>query len=106
MRKKFKISKQNGSTKVHNTISCFSCDKELENLVYGSVEVHPQGGLHFSSQGHYGSTIFDPVGLNLSIEIAICDECVMRKMDRIRGSGKETLENDVGIILDALQRHG
>lgn len=89
-----------------STISCFSCDKKLKNWVYDSVEVHPQDGLHFSSNGHYGSTIFDPVGLDLSIEIAICDECIMRKLEHVRGSGKETLENEVGILLDALSRHG
>lgn len=96
---------------IKNTIKCFVCDSELENWVYDGreghkVEVHPQGGLQFVSYGHYGSTIFDPVGKNIQIELAICDVCVMKKLDHIRGSGKEELENDVGIILGALDRHG
>jgi hypothetical protein len=98
--------------KTYEKINCFVCDKELENWVYESkatgkmVEVHPMGGLHFQTRGHYGSTIFDPMGTGETLDIAICDLCVMKNLGKVRGSGKESLENEVDILLDALERHG
>ena len=79
-----------------DTINCFCCDKELQNMHYGSrlkdsyVYVHPMGGLHFQSFGHYGSTMFDPMD-GTSIDIAICDECIKLRRDKIRGNGKKSI---------------
>lgn len=98
-------------SKTYNTIDCIVCSKELDNLQYEMrdgrpVEVHPMGGLHFRTYGHYGSTIFDPMGTGEYLDIAICDPCIMKNLDNVRGSGKKSLEEEVDILLDALERHG
>lgn len=98
--------------KTENKIPCFACGKELDNLDYVSretgkrVEVHPINGLHFRSYGHYGSTIFDPMGTGEYLDIAICDLCIMKNRDNIRGSGKEGLEEHIDMLADAVERHG
>jgi hypothetical protein len=95
-----------------NKIPCIVCEKELDNLVYESskrthmIEVHPMGGLHFQTRGNYGSAIFDPVVTDERLDVAICDVCIMKNLDKVRGTGKKQLENDVDILLDALERHG
>ena len=83
--------------KSNTTIPCIVCNESLDNLEYelrdGTMcEVHPMGGLHFSTRGHYGSTIFDPMGTGETLDIAICDTCVLNNIDKVRGSGKKSLE--------------
>lgn len=78
--------------KITNKIPCFCCDKELDNMEYEmhgnkKVFVHPMDGLHFTTHGHYGSTIFDPMD-GTTLDIAICDDCVMLRKDKIRGNGR------------------
>ena len=83
--------------KIENTIPCIVCKTPLQNLEYESqngsnVEVHPMYGLHFTSYGHYGSTIFDPMGTGERLDVAICDKCIMANLDIVRGTGRESLE--------------
>jgi hypothetical protein len=98
--------------KIENKIPCIVCSKELDNLDYESrstgnrIEVHPMCGLHFRTYGHYGSTIFDPMGTGEYLDVAICDYCVMKNLEKVRGNGKESLKNNVDIIVDAMERHG
>jgi hypothetical protein len=97
--------------KIENKINCIVCNRELDNLEYemnngNQVEVHPMNGLHFRTYGHYGSTIFDPMGTGETLDVAICDVCIMKNLDKVRGTGKEDLENNVDMLLDALERHG
>lgn len=95
-----------------NTIKCFKCDVEMKNWEYFTpqeefIEVHPiDSGLSFRTYGHYGSTIFDPVGTGEYLDVAICDYCVMKNLEKVRGNGKESLKNNVDIIVDAMERHG
>lgn len=97
--------------KIETKIDCIACGKELDNIEYTTrsngtkVEVHPMDGLHFRTYGHYGSTIFDPID-GTYLDIAICDVCIMKNLDKVRGSGKEKLEHEVDILLDAVERHG
>jgi hypothetical protein len=82
--------------KNYNTIKCIVCANDLENLQYEMrdgkpVEVHPINGLHFRTYGHYGSTIFDPMGTGEYLDIAICDSCIMNNIEKVRGSGKSGL---------------
>lgn len=96
--------------KTYSKINCFVCDKELDNWEYetrsGSlVEVHPMDGLHFMTRGHYGSTIFDPMS-DKRLDIAICDLCVMKNLDKVRGTGKKELEDSIDVLIDAVERHG
>jgi hypothetical protein len=97
--------------KTYNKIPCIVCSEELDNLQYEmrdgkQVEVHPMGGLAFRTYGHYGSTIFDPIGAGEYLDVAICDLCVMKNLDKVRGSGKEQLEDNVDMLVDAAERHG
>jgi hypothetical protein len=96
----------------YSKIDCAVCGEELDNLQYDSretgkpIEVHPIGGLHFRTYGNYGSVIFDPIGTGEYLDIAICDLCIMKNLDKVRGSGKEELEENVDILFDAVERHG
>jgi len=97
--------------KTENTIDCIVCGKSLDNLDYEMrngkrVEVHPMHGLHFITYGHYGSVIFDPMGTGEYLDIAICDLCVMKNLDKVRGTGKNGLEGNVDVLMDAAERHG
>ena len=83
--------------KIEGTIPCIVCKTPLQNIEYelndnSKVEIHPMYGLHFASSGHYGSTIFDPMGTGEKLDVAICDKCVMANLNIVRGTGKESLE--------------
>lgn len=97
---------------IENKIHCFVCDKDLVNWSYKNkdnsiTEIHPvSGGLSFRTYGHYGSVIFDPMGHCEYLDIAICDLCIMKNLDAVRGTGKEDLENNVDMLIDAVERHG
>jgi len=86
------------TSKTYTIIPCIVCNKDLDNINYvgkhGPVEVYPMKGLHFRTYGHYGSTIFDPMGNGKSLDVAICDHCIMQNLDKVRGTGKAGLEND------------
>lgn len=83
--------------KTTETIDCFCCGRQMGNWVYDMpirngdtvhVCIHPIGGLHFSTRGHYGSRVFDPMdGKDTKLEIAICDECIIDKAKRVHGTG-------------------
>ncbi len=98
--------------KTETKIGCIACGKELDNLEYTTrsngtkVEVHPMDGLHFRTYGHYGSTIFDPMGTGEYLDVAICDVCIMKNIDNVRGSGKKSLDHEIDILVDAVERHG
>ena len=96
--------------KTENKIHCIVCSKELDNLEYDNsrgdkVEVHPMDGLRFRTYGHYGSTIFDPMGPGEYLDVAICDLCIKKNLDKVRGTGKNQLIHEVDILLDALERN-
>ncbi len=96
--------------KTYDKIPCLACGKELDNLQYEMrdgkpVEVHPMGGLHFRTYGHYGSTVFDPM-TGTYLNIAICDLCIIKNLDKVRGNGKQELEYTVDILVDAAERNG
>lgn len=58
-------------------LPCLICDKRLRNAVSDSTN-QPDEGTAFDTQGHYGSTVFDPMD-GTFIEISICDECLVKK---------------------------
>lgn len=86
--------------KKETKIGCLACGKELDNLEYTTrsngtkVEVHPMDGLHFRTYGHYGSTVFDPMD-GAYLDIAICDECVAKNLDKVRGNGVKSLRQAI-----------
>lgn len=66
-------------------LNCISCDKELLNIgdEFDGGGHQPCGGLSFHTYGHYGSTFFDPMD-GSAIQIAICDECLVKADDKGR----------------------
>lgn len=58
-------------------------------------------GLHFRTYGHYGSTIFDPMD-GTYLDVAICDECIMKNLNKVRGNGV----NDLFNFENMMERHG
>ena len=96
--------------KTNNKIPCIVCSKELDNMEYDmkdkKVEVHPMDGLHFRTYGNYGSVIFDPMGTGEYLDVAICDLCIMKNLDSVKGTGKQGLLDNVDMLIDAAERHG
>lgn len=88
--------------KTDSTVICFCCDKQMNNWEYDSptrnggnsyVRVHPMGGLHFETYGHYGSRVFDPMdGRGTKLDIAICDECIIAGVKKVYGTGRGDVE--------------
>ena len=64
-------------------LPCIVCGKELEHVFktkrHQSSPNQPSGGTTFSSHGHYGSTVWDPMSMDglETLEINICDECLL-----------------------------
>lgn len=59
---------------------CIVCGGELDGLggyVEGSPPYfnQPEGGTGFTTQGNYGSTVFDPMNGN-TLSISVCDDCL------------------------------
>lgn len=55
-------------------LPCFKCDKVLEN-VWDDAPNQPHDATTFQTQGHYGSTVWDPMN-GSALEINLCDECL------------------------------
>lgn len=66
---------------------CIICERELRNVME-DCDNQPYNGTTFQSQGHYGSTIFDPMD-GLYLELNICDPCLVEKRALIL-EGKKT----------------
>lgn len=63
-------------------LNCIVCDKELAAAFPSeAVENQPYGGTTFSTNGHYGSTVFDPFDWSETLEINICDPCLAEKAE-------------------------
>jgi hypothetical protein len=56
-------------------VRCIKCDKAMANILGPGKGHQPSEGLAFYSQGHYGSTFFDPMDGSY-IEISVCDRCI------------------------------
>jgi hypothetical protein len=75
------------------TVTCVVCKTELENLEWGDEDhVQPLDGLAFSTRGHYGSGIFDPISSPEYIEIVVCDLCVVKQIDLAHGNGADYIK--------------
>lgn len=57
------------------SLPCFKCGKELEDAM-PDVKNQPYAGLSFTSPGHYGGTVFDPMNHEF-LELNICDDCLV-----------------------------
>lgn len=69
----------------HFALPCIVCGKQLEH-VFGPLDGpdgfnnQPNNGLAFYTFGHYGSTVFDPGGSYVRMEISICDACIQNSL--------------------------
>lgn len=55
-------------------LSCVRCDRDLYNAA-PSAQNQPGEGLAFTTRGHYGSTVFDPMDGSM-LELNVCDSCL------------------------------
>lgn len=55
------------------TCNCIKCGSKMDNIAERGFQ--PMGGTAFSTSGHYGSTVFDPMD-STALEIVICDGCL------------------------------
>ena len=53
---------------------CLICEKELKPDVVGY-----QQATVWTTEGGYGSTIYDPMNGDVHLEAVICDDCLTRK---------------------------
>lgn len=60
---------------------CIVCKEKLENLMYEDDGIQPMSGLSFTTRGHYGSGLFDPMDGTSFIEIVVCDPCLSKALD-------------------------
>lgn len=58
-------------------LRCIVCRQSLRNL---HMPNQPSGGVEFSSPGHYGTTVFDPMDGSV-IAVNICDGCLVSAGD-------------------------
>lgn len=63
-------------------LPCVVCGTTLRNVSEG-VENQPDGGVAFSSPGHYGSSVFDPMD-GCFIELNLCDPCLVEAGEKGR----------------------
>lgn len=67
-----------------DALPCIRCDKPLKNVDPEYTPANqPYEGTAFTTSGHYGSTVFDPMDGTI-IEINVCDEC----LKSLQGTGK------------------
>lgn len=69
-----------GST-LEMPLPCIVCGVALEDALPGEGEVtnQPHAGTSFTTHGHYGSTVFDPMDDSESLTITVCDPCLRRR---------------------------
>lgn len=60
--------------------SCLICERPLDPIDNSSVL--PYNGTLFESQGHYGSTCYDPMD-GSRLEFAVCDVCLTDRAARV-----------------------
>lgn len=64
-----------------HTLPCFVCGENLQSAAPGVVN-QPLDGLAFTTHGHYGSGVYDPMDGSW-LELNICDVCVLAGKERV-----------------------
>jgi hypothetical protein len=62
-------------------LPCFVCGTTLEN-VSEDVDNQPYRGTEFRTEGHYGSTFWDPFD-GEELILNVCDDCLRTRTDRL-----------------------
>ena len=78
-------------------VPCFVCGKQLAPAIPPEVRIRkdanqPYAGTAFTSHGHYGSTVFDPMGPGTILELNICDDCLRAGAERVLHGAVHTHE--------------
>jgi hypothetical protein len=63
-------------------IPCFACGKTLYEVGTQEAINQPHDALAFTTQGHYGTKVFDPMDGSW-LELNICDGCITERQDRV-----------------------
>ena len=79
------------------TLPCIVCGYQPESAFNGCTVNQPYKATAFNTQGHYGSTFFDPMDGSY-LEINVCDECLTKakaenKILRYAGRSKPSFYN-------------
>lgn len=83
---------------------CISCDKTLEKDPHGSdftgQDVIPSiyGAVIFRGTGNYGSTVYDPMDGGHFLEVYLCDECILKKAEKIFHITSERKREEVTLV--------
>lgn len=81
------------------SLPCFRCGKELYEVFepqFHNGIIQPYKGTKFSSSGHYGSTIFDPMIIGENLIINVCDECLHNNRENARIEMEKHYTPEVG----------
>lgn len=68
-----------------HVLPCFKCGKQPESAVPDSPFSYnqPHAATVFTSRGHFGSTVFDPISRERHIELTICDDCLIENKAQV-----------------------
>ncbi|KAB8186889.1 hypothetical protein FH608_046210 [Nonomuraea phyllanthi] len=64
------------------TLPCLACGKPLTSALPGACINQPSGATTFTTTGHYGSTVFDPMD-GSRLDVNVCDDCLTARRDRV-----------------------
>jgi hypothetical protein len=72
-------------------LPCIICDKPLQSVFtskamaeFAESDINqPNDATTFISHGQYGSTLWDPMNSDETLEINICDPCLVLKMESV-----------------------
>jgi hypothetical protein len=79
---------------------CIVCGDELCGAGWEGSEPYcnqPSGGTGFDTEGHYGSTVFDPMNGN-TLSISVCDDCLVTASEQ----GRVLLGRDYKPVVSAI----
>jgi hypothetical protein len=83
-------------------LPCVICGAQLERIDNMSDESCPYKGTNFTTHGHYGSTVFDPMDGSF-ITLNICDPCLTRAGEQgrvVAGRDSRPVKCDVQVAPD------
>lgn len=83
------------SSSNESALPCIVCKCALPNIP--GTHNQPSGGTEFMTEGHYGSTVFDPMDGSI-LAINICDQCLTAALSsglvlRVGGPDIQTMDH-------------
>lgn len=63
---------------------CFKCGHVPESVNKEHFPEQPYGATIFTTGGHYGSTVYDPMSQYRRLRIIICDNCLRQYKAQVR----------------------